>query len=61
VNTSNFIGIPAQMFPEQEILVFENRRLTYGQLWDTVRRLVQMRTAAPDFIARSPSYLIPST
>ena len=39
MNTSNFIGIPAQMFPEQEILVFENRRLTYGQLWDTVRRL----------------------
>ncbi len=39
MNTANFIGIPAQMFPEQEILVFEDRRLTYGQLWDTVRRL----------------------
>jgi acyl-CoA synthetase (AMP-forming)/AMP-acid ligase II len=39
MNTSNFVGIPAQMFPEQEILVFEDRRLTYGQLWETVRRL----------------------
>jgi acyl-CoA synthetase (AMP-forming)/AMP-acid ligase II len=39
VNTSNFVGIPAQMFPDQEILVFEDRRLTYGQLWEMVRRL----------------------
>ena len=39
MNTSNFIGIPAQMFPDQEILVFENRRLTYGQLWEMVRKL----------------------
>jgi acyl-CoA synthetase (AMP-forming)/AMP-acid ligase II len=27
------------MFPDQEILVFEDRRLTYGQLWDSVRQL----------------------
>jgi len=39
VNTSNFVGIPAQMFPDQEILVFEDRRLTYGELWTAVRRL----------------------
>ena len=39
MNTSNFVGIPAQMFPDQEILVFQDRRLTYGQLWETVRRL----------------------
>ena len=39
MNTANFVGIPAQMFPDQEILVFEDRRLTYGQLWESVRRL----------------------
>ena len=39
MNTANFVGIPAQMFPDQEILVFEDRRLTYGQLWEIVRRL----------------------
>jgi acyl-CoA synthetase (AMP-forming)/AMP-acid ligase II len=39
VNTSNFVGIPAQMFPDEEILVFEDRRLTYGQLWDEIQRL----------------------
>jgi acyl-CoA synthetase (AMP-forming)/AMP-acid ligase II len=39
VNTANFVGIPAQMFPDQEILVFQDRRLTYGELWSTVRRL----------------------
>ena len=39
MNTSNFVGIPAQMFPDQEILVFGGRRLTYGQLWQMVRRL----------------------
>ena len=39
MNTSNFVSIPAQIFPEQEILVFEGRRLTYGQLWEAVRRL----------------------
>jgi acyl-CoA synthetase (AMP-forming)/AMP-acid ligase II len=27
------------MFPEQEILVFGERRLTYGALWDNIRRL----------------------
>ncbi len=44
MNTSNFVGIPAQMFPDQEILVFGERRLTYGQLWERVRRLANMLT-----------------
>lgn len=39
MNTSNFVGIPASMFEEQEILVFENQRLTYGQLWGNIQRL----------------------
>jgi long-chain acyl-CoA synthetase len=38
VNTSNFVSIPASMFAEQEILVFENRRLTYGELWEGIQR-----------------------
>lgn len=39
MNTANFVGLPAQMFPDQEILVFGERRLTYGELWEQVRRL----------------------
>jgi long-chain acyl-CoA synthetase len=39
LNTCNFIGIPAQMFADQEILVFGERRFTYGQLWDATQRL----------------------
>jgi acyl-CoA synthetase (AMP-forming)/AMP-acid ligase II len=39
VNTSNFVSIPASMFEEQEILVFEGHRLTYGQLWMDIQRL----------------------
>ena len=39
MNTSNFVSIPASMFEEQEILVFENTRLTYGQLWENIQRL----------------------
>jgi len=39
MNTANFIGLPAQMFPDQEILVFGDRRYSYGQLWETVQRL----------------------
>jgi acyl-CoA synthetase (AMP-forming)/AMP-acid ligase II len=39
MNTSNFVSIPASMFEEQEILVFEEHRLTYGQLWGNIQRL----------------------
>jgi len=39
VNTSNFVSIPAAMFEDEEILVFEDHRLTYGQLWANIQRL----------------------
>jgi long-chain acyl-CoA synthetase len=39
VNTSNFVSIPASMFEDQEILVFDGHRLTYGQLWGNIQRL----------------------
>ena len=39
MNTSNFVSIPAAMFGDQEILVFENERLTYEQLWQNIQRL----------------------
>jgi acyl-CoA synthetase (AMP-forming)/AMP-acid ligase II len=39
VNTSNFVSIPASMFEDQEILVFDQHRLTYGQLWQHIQRL----------------------
>ncbi len=39
MNTANFLGIPASIFPEQEILVFEDVRLTYGAALARVRRL----------------------
>ena len=39
MNTSQFIGIPGMMFPDQEILAFEGTRLTYGALVDRVKRL----------------------
>jgi acyl-CoA synthetase (AMP-forming)/AMP-acid ligase II len=39
MNTSNFVSIPAAMFADQEILVFEHQRLTYGQLWENVQRV----------------------
>jgi len=39
VNTCNFVGIPAAMFPDQEILVFEGRSWTYGELWEAVQRV----------------------
>ena len=42
MNTANFVGIPAQVFPDQEILVFRDRRLTYGQLWARVQRFGTM-------------------
>jgi len=39
MNTSNFVSIPAAMFEDQEILVFETHRQTYGQLWEGIQRL----------------------
>jgi acyl-CoA synthetase (AMP-forming)/AMP-acid ligase II len=39
MNTANFLSIPSMMFPDQEILVFEGTRLTYGNALDRVRRL----------------------
>jgi acyl-CoA synthetase (AMP-forming)/AMP-acid ligase II len=39
MNTVNFVAIPAQLFADQEILVFGDRRWTYGQLWARIRRL----------------------
>ncbi len=39
MNTANFVGLPAQMFPDQEILVCGERRLTYGALWEQIGRL----------------------
>jgi acyl-CoA synthetase (AMP-forming)/AMP-acid ligase II len=39
VNTSNFVSIPATMFEDQEILVFDQHRFTYGQLWQNIQRL----------------------
>ncbi len=39
MNTANFVSIPASMLPDQEILIFGNQRLTYGDLLGRVRRL----------------------
>jgi len=39
MNAANFLSIPASLFPDQEILVFEKIRLTYGRCLDRVRRL----------------------
>jgi len=39
VNTVNFVTIPASIVPDQEILVFGARRLTYADLNDQVSRL----------------------
>ena len=39
MNTSQFIGIPGMMFPDQEILAFEGKRVTYGELVDRIKRL----------------------
>jgi acyl-CoA synthetase (AMP-forming)/AMP-acid ligase II len=38
VNTVNFVTIPASIVPDQEIVVFEQRRLNYAQLSDTISR-----------------------
>lgn len=39
MNTVNFITIPAAIMPDQEILVFGERRLSYAQLAELVARL----------------------
>lgn len=39
MNTANFLSIPASIFPDQEILVFGDRRWTYGQLWQRVQQI----------------------
>jgi acyl-CoA synthetase (AMP-forming)/AMP-acid ligase II len=39
VNTVNFVTIPASIVPDQEILVFGGRRLSYADLNDQVARL----------------------
>ncbi len=39
MNTAYFVSIPASIFPDQEILVFEDRRWTYGQLWQRVQQI----------------------
>ncbi|HYA34595.1 MAG TPA: AMP-binding protein, partial [Candidatus Binataceae bacterium] len=38
MNTVNFVTIPASIVPEQEIVVFDERRLTYADLNETVSR-----------------------
>lgn len=39
MNTAQFISIPSMMFSDQEILSFEDTRLTYGELSARVKRL----------------------
>jgi acyl-CoA synthetase (AMP-forming)/AMP-acid ligase II len=39
VNAVGFLSIPAGIVPEQEALVFEDRRFTYAETWARVRRL----------------------
>ncbi|MBI3784931.1 MAG: long-chain-fatty-acid--CoA ligase [Deltaproteobacteria bacterium] len=39
MNTSNFVSIPASMFEDQEMLVFDDQRLTYGRLWTEIQQL----------------------
>jgi acyl-CoA synthetase (AMP-forming)/AMP-acid ligase II len=39
MNTANFLSIPTSMFSDQEIIVFEGTRFTYGEALARVRRL----------------------
>jgi acyl-CoA synthetase (AMP-forming)/AMP-acid ligase II len=39
VNTVNFVTIPASIVPDQEVVVFGERRLTYAQLSELISRL----------------------
>ena len=39
MNTANFLSLPGMMLADQEILIFEGNRLTYGETLDRVRRL----------------------
>ena len=45
MNTSNFVSIPALMFPDQEILVSADQRVTYGALWEDVQRFANALSA----------------
>jgi acyl-CoA synthetase (AMP-forming)/AMP-acid ligase II len=55
VNTVNFVTIPSSIVPDQEIVIFGNRRLNYAQFADTVARLSsvfkQQGLAARDVVA----------
>ena len=48
MNTVNFVTIPSSIVPEQEILVFGARRLTYADLNDQVARLCAVSLARND-------------
>ncbi len=39
MNTANFVSIPASMLPDQQILIFGDHRLTYGEALGRIRRL----------------------
>ncbi len=39
MNTVNFVSIPGSILPDQEILVFDDQRLTYAALNDLIARL----------------------
>jgi acyl-CoA synthetase (AMP-forming)/AMP-acid ligase II len=39
MNTANFVSIPAMILPDQEILVFGERRWTYRGLWQRIQQI----------------------
>ena len=40
MNTANFLSLPGMMLADQEILVFEDKRQTYGETLERVRRQI---------------------
>ena len=42
MNTANFVSIPATIFADQEILVFEGQRWSYGELWERVQKIANV-------------------